>query len=84
MRAEAAAEPFQLAAHLSVIVDLAIEDDDGAAIFGSEGLGAGFEADDLQARGGQRDRAGLEDALLVRPAVQEGGGGGADPLGIGM
>ena len=73
---------FQLAPQLGVIVDLAVEDDHGIAVFGNDGLVAGFQVDDLQARGRQRYAVGFKDTLLVRSAVQNGSRRIPDPPGV--
>src|SRR5271157_1785930 len=83
MRAKAVAALFQLAPQLRVVVDLAIEDDHGIAVFGNDGLVTGFQVDDLQARGCQRYAVGFKDTLLVRPTVQNGICCVPDPSGVG-
>ncbi len=69
--AEAMSALFQFAAQFQVIVDLAVEDDDGVAILGQDGLIAALHVDDLQPRRAQRDSLGLKDALLVRAAMDD-------------
>ena len=69
--AEAIPALFQFAAQFQVIVDLAVEDDDGVAILGNDGLISARNVDNLQARRAQRDGFGLKDALLVRTAMNE-------------
>ena len=49
---------------------------------GTDGLVARFEVDDLQTRGAERDGIRLEDALLIRPAVDQGVDGALNPAGI--
>ena len=71
VRAEAMAALFQFPAQFQMIVDLAVEDDDGVAVLGKDGLIAALNVDDLQARRAQRDGLGFKDALLVRTAMDE-------------
>ena len=54
---------FQFAAQFQVIVNLAVEDNDGVAILGYDGLIAALDVDDLQPRRAQRDGLGFKDAL---------------------
>jgi hypothetical protein len=75
------AAPFQFRAQFQVIVDFAIEGDDGVAALREDGLIAGIQVDDLQPRSAQRDRIGFEDALLIRPAMNDGMNGAPDALG---
>ena len=69
--AEAISALFQFPAQFQVIVDLAVEDDDGVAVFGHDGLIAALDVDNLQPRRAQRDGVGLKDALLVRTAMDD-------------
>ncbi len=66
---------FQLSADFEVIVDFPIEHDDRIAVFRRNGLIAVLEIENFQARRAQRADRGLVDALLVGPAVNQGGGG---------
>jgi hypothetical protein len=58
-----------------VIVDFAVERDGDILIVREDGLVAGSEVDNLETRSAQRAKAGLECALLVRPTMNQRGGG---------
>src|SRR5579872_4130421 len=66
-----------------MIVNLAVEDDCSLAVVGYDWLIAGGEVDDLQA--GRTHRAGcrLENALLVRAAMEQSGNSALDPAWAG-
>ena len=80
---ETVAQRFQLLAQLQMVVDFAVEDDDGVAVVGLDGLVAACQIDDLQAGRAQRAEIGTEDALLVGSAMGEGGGGGLNAVRTG-
>lgn len=71
---------FQFLAKFTVIVDLAVENDDGVAIFGRDRLIACGEIDDLESSRSQRDGVRLKNSLLVRPPMQKSGRGPADAI----
>ena len=77
------AERFQFGAQFQVVVDFAVEDDYGVAIGRKDGLVAAFEVNNLQASGAERADFGLEDALLVGSAMDEGRRGAPDAVRIG-
>ena len=77
------AEVFQFGAQLEVIVDFTVEDDCGVAIWRKDGLVAALEVNNFQARGAEGADFGLEDALLVRAAMDEGRRGAPDAVRIG-
>ncbi len=58
-----------------MIVDFAVEHDDGVAVFGRDGLIAVLEVKDLQARRAHRACLGLINTKLVWSAVDQSGGG---------
>lgn len=62
---------FQCAPQFKVVIDFAVKDDDRIAIFGDNRLIASREIDDFQAGRAQRDLGGLENALLIWPAMFE-------------
>ena len=69
--AEAVALRLQLGAELPVVVELAVLDDDDAAVLVRDRLVAGLEVDDRQPAGGETDGAVDVDAARVGPAVDE-------------
>ena len=71
---------LQFGTKFEVVVDLAVEDDDGVAVVGANGLVAGFQVEDLQAGCAQRAGSRFVDALLVRTAMDQGRRGRCDPL----
>ncbi len=75
VRVKSMAQLLQLGAHFEVVVDLAVEDDDGVAVFGRDGLVAVLEVDNFQAGRAQRADRRLVNALLVGSAVDQGRGG---------
>src|SRR5580692_12486315 len=77
------AEFFQFGAQFQVIVDFAVEDDYSVAIRREDRLIAAFEVNNFQAGGAKRADFGLEDALLVRAAMDEGRRGAPDAVRIG-
>ena len=81
--AEFVAARFQFRAQFLVVVNLAVEDDDRVAVFRGNGLVARGEVDDFQPRGAQGNQVRFENALLVRPAVDDRGNGAPNPVGIG-
>jgi hypothetical protein len=66
---EAVAARFEFRAHFQMVVNFAVEDDDGIAIRGENRLVAGIEVDDFQAGGAERDEVSLEHTLLVGAAM---------------
>jgi hypothetical protein len=72
---------FQFAAQFQMIVNLAVEDDDGVAVLGKDGLISALNIDNFQAGGTQRNGLGLKDALLVRTAMEKGRDGILDSPG---
>ena len=77
------AERFQFGAQFRMIVDFAIEDDYGVAVWREDGLVAAFEVNNFQAGGAERADFGAEDALLVRATMDEGRRGAPDAVWIG-
>ena len=77
------AELFQFGAQFQVIVDFAVEDDYSVAIRREDRLIAALEVNNFQAGGAKRADFGLEDALLVRAAMDEGRRGAPDAVRIG-
>ena len=75
---EAMAAAFQLGLHLGVVEQLAVEDDGDAAVLVEDGLPAVGQADDAEAARGERQAGPFEEAVLVRAAVDDGVGHGAD------
>ncbi len=63
--AEAMAQRFQVAADLQVIVDLAVEGDDGVGVVTSEGLVAAAQVDNFQAHRAKGGFAAFENPLLI-------------------
>jgi len=57
MRVKVMAKRLQLPPQLRMIVDFAIEDNDGVLVIAEDGLIAAFEIDDFQPYGAQRDVA---------------------------
>src|SRR5208282_1497418 len=76
------AERFEFGAQFQVIVDFAVEDDYGVAIRRKDGLVAAFEVNNFQAGGAEGADFGLENALLVRAAMDEGRRGAPDAVRI--
>src|SRR6267378_4026906 len=72
---------FEFGPQLQVIVNLAVENDSGVAVFRQNRLIAGVQIDDFQARGAHRKKIGLEDALLVGAAMGERSGCFPNALG---
>jgi hypothetical protein len=65
-----------------VIVDFAIEHDRDITIVREEGLVAGSEINNLEARSADRANAGLERTLLVRSTMNQRGGRALNATGI--
>jgi len=78
VRIKAVATLFQFGSQLEVVVNLSVENDSAVAIFREDGLVAVIQVDDFEARGTQREKAGLKDALLIGAAMNERCGGLAD------
>src|SRR5438034_917606 len=64
-------QAFQFGAQREVVVNLPVKDNSAVAIFSKDGLIAGFQVDDFQARRAQREEIGLKHALLVGTAVNQ-------------
>ncbi len=63
--------PLQLAAQLAVVVDLAVLDDDDAAVLVGDRLVAMLEVDDREAACGQRDTVLVKETIAVRAAMDQ-------------
>ncbi len=74
-------ELFELATQIGVIVDFAVEGDNRVAVVAPHRLRAAFEVDDAKTDRSQGDVIGFEDALLVRPPVNERTGHALNQLG---
>jgi hypothetical protein len=68
-REEAMAFGFELGAQFIVIVNLAVEDENGAAIIGKERLIAATKIDDFEPNGAEGDTFGMVRAALVRTTM---------------
>lgn len=77
------AEFREFPTNFHVIIDLTVEYNDRVAVSGDNGLVAGFEINNFQARGTHRAGGRFEYALLVRPAMNQQSRGLANALGIG-
>ncbi len=73
MGAEAIAKLLQFTAQFEMIIDFAVEDDDGVAIVRYYRLISAFDIDNLEARRAQRNGFGFKNSLLVRTAVDNAG-----------
>src|SRR5580698_10221189 len=62
---------LKLLPQLAVVVDFAVENQDGIAIVTDHGLIAVLQIDDLEAHGSQRDIRRFPNALLVRTAMSQ-------------
>ncbi len=71
VRMESVPQGLQFTAQFQVVVNLAIEGDGGIAIVADDGLIAAAQVDDFQPHGAQGRQASFQDALLVRPAMQQ-------------
>jgi hypothetical protein len=69
---KAAAERFELVADLKVIINFAVENDHGVAIFGKNWLIPGRQVNNLEAGRTNRARSRLKHSLLIRSAMNEG------------
>lgn len=78
---EVVAEGGEFGAEFAVVIDLAVEDDDGVAVGGVDGLFAAGEINDAEADGAEGDVGGDVDAPLVGAAMVEGLGGRFDSAG---
>ena len=76
------AKLFQFAPQFEMVVDFAVEDDGDVAIIRQDWLVAGTEVDNLEPSRAHRAEARFEDALLVRPAMNQSGRGATNALGI--
>ena len=77
--AEAVALRLELGAELAVVVELAVLDDDDAAVLVRDRLVAGLEVDDREPARGEPDGAVDVDAARVGPAVDERRGHRLEP-----
>src|SRR5271167_4332577 len=68
---ELPATAFQLRAQLQMIVDFTVERDYRTSGRVRDGLIATVQIDDLQTRRTERDSSRFENALLIRPAMQQ-------------
>jgi hypothetical protein len=68
----------QLLAKFGVVIDFAVEDQDGIAIRAFERLVSAVEVDDAQTNGPEGDRLGLEEPLLIGSAMSQGESGSTD------
>ena len=83
MGMETVAKAFEFPTQLEVVIDFAVEDDDGIAITREERLVARSEVENLQSGCAHRTQARVENSLLVGSAMRQGSGGGANPIRIG-
>ena len=67
-----------------MVVDFAVEDDDGIAIVRKDGLIAGREVNNLEPGCAQRAIGRAKDSLLIRSAMKQGTGGLANALWAGI
>ena len=70
-RREAMAAAFEVGTKLGKIVDFAVEDDPGAAVFVKDGLVAGGEIDDGKPAHAEARAIGYVDAFIVRAAMPD-------------
>src|SRR6202040_2657637 len=73
---------FEFRAQFAVVVDLAVEDQDGVAVVADHGLIAALQIDDLEAHRAQGNDWRFVDALLVRPAMNQGVRSRANSFGV--
>src|SRR6266478_5127402 len=66
---------FQFGAQFPVVVNLAVEDQDGVSVFADHGLIARVKVDDFEAHGPQRNSLRFIRALLVRTSMNQRVGG---------
>jgi len=64
---EAAAQAFEFAAQFRVVVDFAVEYDDGVAVVAHDGLVASCEVDDFQADRAERNQFAFPTACWSGP-----------------
>ncbi len=69
----------QFFAKLGVVVDLAVENDDGVAIVAAHRLLAAAQIDDLQPDSAKRNRGRFPNALLIGSAMGDGTSGLMNP-----
>src|SRR5271168_198266 len=74
---------FQFVAYLPVVVYLPVETDGCANLFRQDRLVAKFQVEDFQTGGSHRKNPRLVNALLIRPAVNQGVRGSSNSRGIG-
>ncbi len=82
-RVETVAALDQLAAKLGVVVDLAVEDQDGVAVIAAHGLLAVLQVDDFEANSAEGHIRGFPDVLFVGTAVGQRACNLPDPVRIG-
>jgi len=80
--AEAVAEGGEFVTEGGEVIDLAVEDDDGLAVFGEDGLVAAGKVDDFEADGAEGEGGIGPGALLVGAAVGDGAGHRLDAAGF--
>jgi hypothetical protein len=71
MSVKVVAARFESFANFEVVIDFAVEDDDGVAVCGVNRLIPPGQIDDFQTGGAQIALAGLVDALLIGAAVNQ-------------
>ena len=81
-RVEPVARPLQVPAQLHMVVDLAVEDQNGVAIVAGHGLVAVLQIDDLEPNGAQRNVARFPHALLIGAAMDQRSSDLPDPVRI--
>jgi hypothetical protein len=76
------AEAFEFGAQFLVIVDFAVENNNGISVIARDGLVSRLDIDDFQSRRAERDDSGLEHSLLVRPAMNQRSSGPTNSIRI--
>jgi len=71
VRAEAMAATFEIGAKVGKVVDLAVENDPGAAVFVEDGLVAAGEVDNAEAAHAETGAVGNVKSLIVGSAVHD-------------
>ena len=82
VRPKDVAGPLEFAGELAIVVDLAVLDDDDAAVFAADRLVAAGQVDDREAPRGDPDPAVDVHALRVGAAVDERRRHPAEPLAV--
>jgi hypothetical protein len=72
MGLKAAAERFEFAADLKVIIDFTVENNHGVAVFRKNRLIAGRQINNLEAGRAERTGSRSKHSLLIRSAMNEG------------